>query len=166
MKQILITLLLTAYCTGFISHESYSQVFIRIYNDHGKKISKGTIEYTTESAIVIVTKNKMLEQLSVREISFIKTKRSFGAGIVAGSAMGMLISAGAVTKSDADWNEKGIGVLVGTAAGALAGTIVGIATKKEKFIIKGSIEKWKLVRQQLATMSKKDILVGPAGTNY
>ena len=155
MKQILITLFLTAFCTGLIYHESYGQTFLRIYNNQGKKIGKGTIDYTTDSFIVLVNRKKIQDLFFVRGISYIKTRRSFGASIVKGSVVGMGISLGVANTSNTDWEGLGIGALIGTSAGALIGTISGMATKREKFIIRGSIEKWKPISQQLAPKSKK-----------
>lgn len=154
MKQILITLLLTFCCTGFIMHESYGQLFVRIYNDKGKKILKGTIDYATDSFIVIVRKNKVQELLFIKEIAFIKTKKSFGSYIVGGAAAGIIISVTSTVELGAEWES----IPLGTAAGTFAGTICGMVTKREKFIIKGSIEKWKPVKYTLASRSKKDIL--------
>lgn len=142
MKQILTTLLLTFFCTGFIMHESYGQLYVRIYNDKGKKILKGTIDYATDSFIVIVRKNKVQELLFIREIAFIKTKKSFGAYIVGAAALGIIISVTSTIELNAEWES----IPIGTAAGALTGTICGMAAKREKFIIKGSIEKWKPVK--------------------
>ena len=92
MKQILITLLLTAFCTGFINHESYSQPFIRIYNGHGKKIGKGRIELIADTVLVIANDKKQLQRFLVTEISFIKTKRSAGTSIGMGFGAGTILS--------------------------------------------------------------------------
>ena len=66
------------------SNSSKSNVFIRVYNLEGKKISKGHITFTNDS-ILELRKNGKIEQVNVKEIGKIKTKRSGGHNVLVGA---------------------------------------------------------------------------------
>jgi hypothetical protein len=166
MKQLLIILFFIAFCTGFISKVSNAQAFIRIYNDHGKKIGKGRIAVIADTVLVISNDEKRLQRFLVSEIAFIKTKRSvgtsaglgFGAGVI-----GSVFLTGQVIKNvdnidDEEWNIIGIGILSGIAAGTLAGVVSGIVTKREKFVINGDLERWRAIEGQLLALPQNDII--------
>ena len=67
-----------------------AQAFIRIYNKHGKKIGKGTVELIADT--VIANDNKQKQRFLVTGIGFIKTKRTVGAIVVAGCVADGLIT--------------------------------------------------------------------------
>jgi hypothetical protein len=166
MKQLLIILFFITFCTGFIGKVSNAQAFIRIYNDHGKKMGKGRIELIADTVLVISNDEKQLQKFLVAEIAFIKTKRSIGTSVGLGFGAGVIGSiflADQVIKSsenidDEEWNIIGIGILSGIAAGTLAGAVSGIVTKREKFVINGDLERWRAIESRLLTLPQNDII--------
>lgn len=141
--------------------EVSAQPFIRIYDHHGRKTGKGTVEWVADTVLVIKNDEKQLQRFLVTEISFIKTKRSMGTSVGLGFCVGFFgsiwIMRQAEENFDADDHALGIIMISGIAAGTVGGAISGIVTKREKFVINGDIEKWKALEGQLLAMPANDI---------
>lgn len=144
-------------CLISITNKSFAQIFIRIYNDAGKKIGKGTIVNASDTSVEIMNNDNESRIFLITEIAYIKTKRSLGASIATGVAAGTIIPA-LITKGlldDADysnteaWRVIGITLASGIIAGTVAGGVAGIVTKRKKFYIGKSVEKWIQVRDKL-----------------
>jgi hypothetical protein len=164
MKYISILLLIVFSCTTTINT---AQVFVRIYNHHHKKIGKGIIETVSDSSIVLLNDDKNLDSFLITQVSYIKTKRSLGTSIGLGCATGVFIPAlilfvlkdSDVEIGDKGWKIIGIGIISAIATGTIAGTVSGLSTKRQKFIINGDIEKWKVVSKRLLALPANDIML-------
>lgn len=135
-----------------VSYATKAQAFIRIYNKHGKKIEKGTIELIADTVIVIENKKHQLQRVLVSEISFIRTRKSVWNSVAVGVGVGGLTSVWFADKAQAFGlgdNAAAIAILSGTAAGAIGGFIFGMTGDRGKFIINGDIERWKVVTLEL-----------------
>jgi hypothetical protein len=136
--------------------KSFSQIFIRIYNEAGKKIGKGTIINASDTSIEVMNDNES-KIFWIYEIAYIKTKRSLGASIATGVATGTIISA-LITKglmegddniSNKEWRIIGTTIVSGLVAGTISGGVAGVVTKRKKIFIGNSVEKWKTARDKL-----------------
>ncbi|MEN3325079.1 hypothetical protein VP395_15180 [Mariniflexile soesokkakense] len=132
-------------------------IFVRVYNLEGKKISKGSIVFINDS--ILGLKNSIeKKKISLKEIGFIKTKRSAGSnvliGVLAGTTIGAI--AGASSADPDDWflpYTAGEGAVIFGGIGALGGGIIGgftaLPKKVETYIINGDKDKWLLFRGEL-----------------
>jgi len=155
MKQIHYILFLICILNAVSGIANAQVAFIRIYDHHNKKIGKGIVELIADTVIVISNDKKGMQRVLITEISFIKTKKSFGAYVGTGTGVAVAVSAIVgltalkfTDPNEVDWCAIGIGTLSTVAVGTVAGVISGIATKRQKFIINGDVEKWKEVATQ------------------
>ncbi len=129
-----------------LNHRTSAQTFVLVYNIHGKKIGTGTLELIADTVIVIENKKKQLQRFLVVDISFIKTQRSVGSYLISGFGIG-LVGSSFIAKGAAyvGVENEALGVIMisGTAVGTIAGFVIGIATKRQKFIINADPERWK-----------------------
>ena len=161
IKQIKILALAMAL---IFSMEAYAQkeakthnVFLRVYNLEGKKISKGSVIFINDTLLALKDSSDKTA-ISMKDIGYIKTKRSAGHNILIGSAIGTATGAilGAASADPDAWifgytaaeGATGFGL-----AGALGGAAIGgisIAFKNSKtFTINGDQQRWKAFKQMI-----------------
>lgn len=124
--------------------------FVRVYNLQGKKISNGRIVFINDSVIGLKN-NSTRPNINMKDVGFIKTKRSAGnnvlIGATSGAAFGIVTG---VSSADPDaWifgYTAGEGAALFGSIGALGGGAIGGLTslfkESETYIINGSEENW------------------------
>jgi hypothetical protein len=139
------------------------QVFLRVYNLEGKKISKGRVVFINDSILALKAINQNLE-IKVEHIGFIKTKKSGGhnvlIGALTGAALGALSGATLFEPSPPDAlifslsreDNATIGLIIGAAAGTAVGGATILAKKSKTFIINGDYSKWNDFREIMSKM--------------
>ena len=83
-KIILLLLALNLFSSAL---QAQQKTFLRIFDLSGKKIGKGFLQSTTDSSIRL-TKDSGMQEFSVANIGFIKTKHSGGHTILISSLAG------------------------------------------------------------------------------
>ena len=152
----IVAVVFAAFFVCSINAKIYCQDFIRIYNSHGKKIAKGKLLSGTDSTIEIKRGAKN-DTLAIRNISFIKTRRSAGHNIAAGTAIGVGVGlvfgiiSSSQSKNDPDPNSwagfgTGLAGIASPVVGAAIGGITAVLRTRETFKINGDLEKWKVAR--------------------
>jgi hypothetical protein len=74
-----------------------SKIFVRVYNEYGKKIAKGKILQITDSTLVL-KKGSSSITISSSDITYLKTKRGPGHNVAIGGALavgGLLVATAA-----------------------------------------------------------------------
>ena len=132
-------------------------VYLRIYNLEGKKISTGSLIFINNSLMELKSGSKQ-EKISLREIGSIKTKRAAGNNVLIGAATGAALGAVLMASSSDpnDWvfsytpAEGGlIGGLSGAFVGGGVGGITSLFKKSETFIINASEVNWSLFQKAM-----------------
>ena len=130
-------------------------LFIRVFDLDGKKIGKGHI-YSINDSLLILSKNKTLKELSMKEIGKIKTKRSGGHNVLLGATSGILVGAilGSINPptdssggtftwaGGSSGDEFASGLTVGVLTGTIIGGISGLFKNPKTFNIEANQEKW------------------------
>ncbi|WP_445958070.1 hypothetical protein [Yeosuana sp.] len=151
IKSIVLLIVLIFSINMSAQNELKNKVYFRVYNLDGMKINKGHIVFLSDSIINLQSNNKNYE-INVRDIGFIKTKRSAGNNVLIGSASGAVLGAvlGASSADPNDWilpYTSGEGaVIFGVLGGLGGGAIGGITTlfkNSKTYIINGDPLKWK-----------------------
>ena len=133
IKSIVLLIVLIFSINMSAQNELKNKVYFRVYNLDGMKINKGHIVFLSDSIINLQSNNKNYE-INVRDIGFIKTKRSAGNNVLIGSASGAVLGAvlGASSADPNDWilpYTSGEGaVIFGVLGGLGGGAIGGITT--------------------------------------
>ena len=129
---------------------TYQDIFIRIYNQDGKKIAKGKLVSVNDSTLFL-NLNGQRKTVPLASITTIKTKRSGGNNVAVGAGIGTVVFGviGAISLgNDPFWNDSslgaGLGAIAGAPAGAIAGAIVASYKKKKIYSINGNTENLKL----------------------
>ena len=127
---------------------SYRNIFVRVYNQEGKKIGKGFLKSVTDSTLILAF-NKHSKSIPIKTIKTIKTKHSTGNNILVGSGTGAVIgTAIGVSTANSDSLSQAAGTIFGfgggAAAGALVGGVIAITKKKKTYNINGAAENLKL----------------------
>lgn len=146
------------------SCSAYAQpsIFVRVYDLNGKKIHAGHVLAVTDSSIQL--KANEIRTIDVREIGYIKTKRSAANNLVIGSLIGataFAIAGAASAEPDAILlpYSAGEGAILGTFLGLPFGAAVGgltIPFKKSKtYLISGDLIKWKIFQSVISNKSNK-----------
>jgi hypothetical protein len=165
---------LTGFILSLTNHGSFAQPFIRIYDEAGKKIGKGSIVDVSDTSIEIIGDKHVRNNFLITQIGYIKTKRSLGGYIGWGAAAGLVpvmvtaLIIGDPTPSedrvtigsllgDKEWRIIGIVYISSIAAGTAVGIAKGLFTGRKKIIINGDIEKWKIVKEKVILLHGKDI---------
>ena len=173
MKQFCLILLM-GFILSIINHRGFAQPFIRIYDEAGKKIGKGSITDVSDTSIEIINDKHIRNNFLITQIGYIRTKRSLGGYIGWGAAAGLIpVVVTAVIIGDPtppedritigsllggkEWRILGIVYLSSLAAGTAAGIARGLFTGRKKIIINGDIEKWKIVKEKVILLHGKDI---------
>ena len=171
MKKIFF-LLLAVLLTGTAVH-AQKRTFMRFYSLAGNKFQKGYFAGTTDSSVFIYKQEDTVE-VSATDIGYIKTKRSFGHNVLAGTLAGAipLSIVGAIAGEPHENNNTFGGVLhdavtptpgegaigglmVGGIAGAVTGALTSAFRKSITFTINGRLADWQT--------QKKIIDLLPAG---
>jgi len=127
-----------------------TNVFVRVYDLQGKKISKGKILSISETSLQVES-----VEIPVNSIGSIKTKRSAGHNVLEGavigaSTMGIL---GAATANQDSFFTAGdsavIGAVFGGTAGAAIGGITILFKNSKSYEINGDFEKWKAFEEMI-----------------
>lgn len=134
-----------------------SNVFIRVYDQDGRKIAKGKIQSISASSIQFISKND-LHEIPLNRIGSIRTKHSAGNNIGIGAVVGAA-TMGSIGASTADPDDfLGYSAGEGAAGGALLGGIGGAAIggitilfkRSRTYSINGDEEKLKAFKKALS----------------
>jgi len=112
-----------------LAANSQKIIFLRVFDETGKKIQNGFLRSVSDSSLTIQNGEKITE-VPVSKISVIKVKRSFGHTVAISSGIGAAGFAifGAATADPEAWvfgYTAGEGTAIGFVFGAIAGTTVG-----------------------------------------
>jgi len=130
------------------------KMFVRVFDFDGKKIGKGYISVVTDSTLELSRSNEYLS-LPLRNINYIKTKRSIGSNALIGSIAGSttLGVLGAASADPDAWilgytTAEGTlaGGLIGAIGGGAIGGITSIFKNSKNIVIEGDNEKWKIFK--------------------
>lgn len=161
-NNIIILRILTLLIIAATPVEVFSQnetknkkLFVRVFNFEGKKIGKGYVAKVADSTLELSRSNEYLS-ISLKEISYIKTKRSTGSNALIGSIAGAttLGVLGAATADPDAWifgytaaeGASAFG-LVGAIGGGAIGGLTSVFKNSKTFVIEGDKEKWELFRK-------------------
>lgn len=159
-KQIrlmsLVIALIFSIATNAQNEEKKHDIYLRVYNLIGKKINKGSLIFINDSLLGLKDGSKQAN-ISLREIGFIKTKRSVGNNMLisaaSGAALGAIIGVSTADPDSFLGYSAGEGALGFGAIGALGGAAIGgisIAFKNsETYIIEGDLVKWKIFKEMI-----------------
>lgn len=162
--KILVLALAILTCTTFYAQKEKNKAapFVRVYDLNGKKISKGRISRITDSSLVVSRGEKTIN-IELRNIGFIKTKRSAGNNILWGAGIGAStgLIAGAIEGESEGYfgttipAEQNIisAMLVMTTFGTAVGAITILFKKSKTFPIDGDTIKWKAFREAMGEQS-------------
>jgi hypothetical protein len=141
-----------------LASNSQKTIFLRVFDETGKKIQNGFLRSVSDSSLTIQNGEKTTEVL-VSKISVIKVKRSFGHTVAISSGIGAAGFAifGAATADPEAWiygytagEGAAIGFIFGTIAGATVGSIIGATNKRPVLQIKMNQEKWMKAKSALS----------------
>lgn len=105
-----------------------SSMFVRVYNLDGKKINKGHVAFVGDTVLGLYEHGNYTE-INVREIGTIKTKRSAGHNLLIGTAAGAVTGAIlGVVTVDATNDLFGSWVYYPESDGLVGGAMFGAAT--------------------------------------
>lgn len=131
------------------------KMFVRVFDFEGKKIGKGYVAKVADSTLELSRSNEYLS-ISLKEISYIKTKRSTGSNALIGSIAGAttLGVLGAATADPDAWifgytaaeGASAFG-LVGAIGGGAIGGLTSVFKNSKTFVIEGDKDKWELFRK-------------------
>ena len=134
-----------------------TNVFVRVYDLQGKKISKGNIFSISDTLLQLKGKIEPIK-IAANSIGLIKTKHSGGKNVLIGAISGATFFAilGAAT-ADPDALVLGYSAGEGAASGALLGGISGAAiggitilfNNSATYIINGDELKWKAFSEMI-----------------
>ena len=148
MKYLLFTIALFL-CVNITAQElpKKSKIFVRVYNNEGKKIAKGKILQITDSTLVLKKGSKSITVLS-SEIMYIKTKRTKGHSVLIGALPGVAL----LTFSNDAYAS--VGAVFLTLVGTTAGFISSLFKKSIKYHFTGDITKWKGFKEDMYSPQK------------
>jgi hypothetical protein len=145
MKYLLFSIALFL-CVNITAQElaKKSKIFVRVYNSEGQKIAKGKILDITDDALTLKKWSKSIT-IPLKEISYIRTKRTKGHNLLIGGVTGALIPAIAYSGNDSGgWGTVAIVLL--TPITGIIGTGIGYLTtvfkKSIYYSIQGDPLKW------------------------
>jgi hypothetical protein len=136
--------------------------FVRVFNREGHLIVRGDLVATTDTSVIIQEHKKQVE-VPVSKIGFIKTARTFGGPVALGAGVGFFIGtiAGAAAGGGGGSSNTDVfyefdesvsvaaGMALGTAGGAVIGTIISAAQKRLRIEVNGDVNAWQQKRQLL-----------------
>lgn len=128
---------------------SNKMLFVRIYDFEAKKINKGKL-FAVNDTLLLLKKGQKLVEVNVRDIGFIKTKRSAGNNVLTGAMIGAgtssVIGVASINPDDGfiidtTPNSVGdalaVGVIFGGFTGATIGGITILFKNSKTFLING-----------------------------
>lgn len=140
-----------------------ANVFVRVYDLQGKKISKGNILTITDSMLQL-NAGTGPKEIEVSNIGLIKTKRSAGNNILIGSVIGavpLIILAAVSTEGNSYlvghsvWVGAARGSAIGVPVGALIGGITSLFKNSKSYIIDGDDLKWKEFKETITGLKQE-----------
>jgi hypothetical protein len=151
IKMLALAAVLTFSMSVYAQKEAKSHnIFVRVYNLEGKKMSKGSIIFINDSLLGLKSSSGKTA-ISMKDIGFIKTKRSAGNNVLIGAASGATLGV-IIGVSSADPDAWIFGYTAGEGAalfgsiGALGGGAIGglssLFKESETYIINGSEVNW------------------------
>jgi len=156
MKQLLCICILSLIV---FSADAQKRTFIRVFDQNGKKISKGFIHDLSDSTLTVLDNNNREVIIPAGMVGTLKLRRSFGhtvlvSAVIAGATFTVV---GAVAGGTLIWyggyaaaaEGAAAGLIAGTAAGAATGSIVAGTRGRPVFNIDGKEENWKTARGRL-----------------
>ena len=147
-----------AWLTLTLAANSQKTIFLRVFDETGKKIESGSLRSVSDSSLTIQAGEKITE-VPVSKISVIKVKRSFGHTVAISSGIGAVGFAifGAATADPDAWiygytagEGAAAGFIFGAIAGATVGSIIGATNKRPVLQINMNQEKWMKARSALS----------------
>lgn len=140
-----------------LAANSQKTIFLRVFDETGKKIQNGFLRSVSDSSLTIENGEKITE-VPVSKISVIKVKRSFGHTVAISSGIGAAGFAifGAVTADPDAWfgytaaEGAAAGSILGAIAGATVGSIIAATNKKPVLQINMNQEKWMKAKSALS----------------
>jgi len=134
-----------------------ANIFVRVYDLQGKKISKGNILSISDTSLQLKGKREPMK-ITVNSIGLIKTKQSAGNNVLIGALSGASFFGllGAVT-ADPDALILGYsagegaaaGAFIGGTAGATIGGITALFKNSKSYKINGDELKWKEFKETI-----------------
>ena len=155
MKTLLCYFIVLVYCGNAFSQKN---TFIRIFNEDGKKTTRGHLQHVTDSSVFVMVAGKEMMEVPVSDINMIKLRRSFGHTVLITSliAGGTLAIAGAASADPDAWIfgytvAEGLvaGFVTGVATGAVVGGIISGTRNRPVFKIYKSQENWQRIKDVL-----------------
>lgn len=131
-----------------------TNVFVRVYNLQGKKISKGNIFSISDTSLQLKGKREPVI-IDASSIGLIKTKHSGGNNVLMGAATGATALAIFMAASDGPndgFDPAGaaaVGGFLGGIAGAAIGGLTSLFKKSKSYIISGDELKWKEFKETI-----------------
>lgn len=131
-----------------------TNVFVRVYDLQGKKISKGNILSISDSLLQLKGKREPMK-IATRSIGLIKTKHSGGNNVLKGAvigATGLAILMAATAGEDNYYDAAGgaaAGVFMGGIFGAAVGGVTSLFKNSKTYEINGDKEKWEAFKQMI-----------------
>ncbi|SHJ05712.1 hypothetical protein [Algibacter luteus] len=161
IKYIIITALLMQGVCVYTQTETNS-LFIRVFSESRKKIAKGKIVFMNDS-ILCLKRGQKKQNIQVKDIWRIKTKRSEGNSVLASTATGATIGIvlGVATADPSDWwgYTAGEGAIAFGSLGAIGGAAIGGISSafknSETYVINGDIDKWRLFKEMIEKVKYK-----------
>ncbi len=131
-----------------------ANVFVRVYDLQGKKISKGKIFSISDTSLQLKGKREPVI-IAASSIGLIKTKHSGGNNVLMGAATGatalaifMAASAGPNDMFDPA-GAAAAGAFLGGIAGAAIGGLTSLFKNSKSYIISGDELKWKEFKETI-----------------
>ncbi|MBX3238822.1 MAG: hypothetical protein KIT80_08580 [Chitinophagaceae bacterium] len=162
----LCTLLFMIFLSSMVNAQK--KLFVRVFDQSGKKISQGHIVAVTDSSLHLNVKRKGAVDLMVTDIGKIKTKRPAGRNIWIGALAG--VGAGAIIGGISHQPSEDVyfkttlaedilvgALVIGPLIGAAVGGVIALLNNPKIFIIKGSIENWK----DFQSHAEEKLAIGP-----
>jgi hypothetical protein len=139
-----------------------ANVFVRVYDLKGEKISKGKI-LSISDTLLQLKGGKGSVKIVANSIGLIKTKRSEGNNVLIGAATGATALAilGAATADPNDWlfgytagEGAALGVFLGAPIGAAIGGVTILFKKSKSYIINGDELKLKEFKETITGLKQ------------
>ena len=151
MKYLLFTIALFI-CTNITAQElpKKSKIFVRVYNNQGKKIAKGKILDITDNSLTL-KKGSGSITIPLSEIETLKTKRSNGNNVLFGAAGGFLLGLGIVASNSGPCDGLGctgkgiayVGAIILPMIGSGIGYLTTLFKNSKEYLIVSDVARWK-----------------------
>lgn len=133
-------------------------IFLRVYNETGKKIQNGFLRSVSDSSLTIQN-GGIMSEVPASKISMIKVKRSFGHTVAISAGIGAAGFAifGAATADPEAWifgytaaEGAAAGFITGAFTGAVVGSIIGATNKRPVLRINMNQKEWMKAKSALS----------------